>query len=400
MEWKERLQTASWRGVEFFIDSHDFTTGRRSVQHEFPNRDEPFAEDVGRIGRKFSINGHILGDDYFSQRDALIEACEKQGPGVLIHPYLGRRDVQVTEFSVSEDTQKGRFATITFNFIEAGQAAFPRSLEDKTQEITDLSAVADADAIAEFEDSFDVLGFPSQVLDQAISQVDAAINKLEDSLSTIQTVAEKVTEFAFQIRTLKAKINDFIQTPSVLAEQLKSAFDFLSSAGLTSKDGFDAAKVLLTFGDSDPLFVKVDNDSTSRVQANKNTDAVQNYMKRIAITQAAVQGADANFTSVDEAISERQVVNDAVEEQLEVAGDDLFQSLRDVSSKFTDAVPDIDADLPEIVNVTLQDTTPSIVLVHDLFESPDNEQDLIDRNKIREPGFIIGGSTLEVLGSG
>ena len=74
--WRGQLLPASFRGVRFLVRQHALATGRRLAVHEFPLRDEAFVEDLGRAPRTFSIAGYVLGDDYFAQRDALIDACE------------------------------------------------------------------------------------------------------------------------------------------------------------------------------------------------------------------------------------------------------------------------------------------------------------------------------------
>ena len=61
MSWKDELRPASFRGVEFFIDVSQKSLGRRAVLHEFPNRETPYTEDMGRVAEGFEIEGHVLG---------------------------------------------------------------------------------------------------------------------------------------------------------------------------------------------------------------------------------------------------------------------------------------------------------------------------------------------------
>ena len=48
----EQLQKASFRGVPFEVTSASLTAGRRTVVHEYPQRDKPYVEDLGRASRK------------------------------------------------------------------------------------------------------------------------------------------------------------------------------------------------------------------------------------------------------------------------------------------------------------------------------------------------------------
>ncbi|WP_172904159.1 DNA circularization N-terminal domain-containing protein, partial [Escherichia coli] len=79
--WRDRLQDASFRGVPFKVEEESAGTGRRVETHEYPNRDKPYTEDLGKITFRPSITAYVVGDDCFDQRDRLIEALNKPGPG-------------------------------------------------------------------------------------------------------------------------------------------------------------------------------------------------------------------------------------------------------------------------------------------------------------------------------
>jgi prophage DNA circulation protein len=53
--------------------------------------------------------------------------------------------------------------------------------------------------------------------------------------------------------------------------------------------------------------------------------------------------------------------------------------------------------LPSIKTIIPERTTISLLLAYDLNESIENEQDIIDRNAIRHPGFIPAKDPLEVI---
>ncbi|TNY06237.1 DNA circularization protein, partial [Escherichia coli] len=45
------LRPASFRGVGFFVASDQGEYGRRGPVHEYPNRDNPYFEDLGEKAR-------------------------------------------------------------------------------------------------------------------------------------------------------------------------------------------------------------------------------------------------------------------------------------------------------------------------------------------------------------
>ena len=107
MSWREQLQEASFRGATFKVTAHSSEQAGRRVQvHEYPGRDRAYPEDMGLKTREFSVQAYVLGADYMTARDALIDACAKAGSGLLIHPWLGRVMV-CTGCQLSESVDEG-----------------------------------------------------------------------------------------------------------------------------------------------------------------------------------------------------------------------------------------------------------------------------------------------------
>jgi len=55
MIWRDRLRKARFRGVEFWVAADETSIGRRVVFHEYPLRDIPCAQDLGRRGRRYEV---------------------------------------------------------------------------------------------------------------------------------------------------------------------------------------------------------------------------------------------------------------------------------------------------------------------------------------------------------
>ena len=54
------LQPASYNGVPFHVETAGRASGRRIVPHEFPKKDIPTAEDLGRRIRRFAVTAYII----------------------------------------------------------------------------------------------------------------------------------------------------------------------------------------------------------------------------------------------------------------------------------------------------------------------------------------------------
>jgi len=396
MSWKDNLRPASFRGVPFFIDTSQFTTGRRVQLHEFPDRDNPFPEDLGKVSGTFRVEGHILGDDYFDIKERLVEACEKEGPGELIHPYYGTLQVQVGPASFDEDTLDGRIAKVTFLFYQAGDNRFPKNIDDKQVLLENGAAAALAAAKADFDENFTILGFAGFVVDTARSAVENAADAFEEATAGIVQTAEEIADLAFSVRNLKAEVNDLLQSPQELSTRLLDSLSLMEEALGTPEGKLRAHSTLFQFvGNTGTNF---STTTPSRVRQSDNEDIINNFIRRSAIIKGTVQASEVEYESVQAANTQREELVDLIEDQsVNATNDDVFQTMGDLNAQLVEVLPDVDSELPNVKTVEVKNTTHSLFLAHDLFENPDAEQDIIDRNGVRHPGFILGETELEVV---
>jgi prophage DNA circulation protein len=131
MAWLDDIADASFRGVPFFVDREKTRGGRRVANHQYPLRDQPYAEDLGHRQRTYTLDAYTLGDTAIRDRDTLITALETKGPGTLIHPTFGTMRLQVEDWSVSEDLIKEmRICRFDLTFVEPGDIAVPTVTAD------------------------------------------------------------------------------------------------------------------------------------------------------------------------------------------------------------------------------------------------------------------------------
>ncbi|WP_288806493.1 DNA circularization N-terminal domain-containing protein [uncultured Novosphingobium sp.] len=141
------LLPASFRGVPFAVTESDAMGGRRIALHQYPGRDKPWAEDMGRAPRRFRLRGFVLDGDILLGglpvvllRATLINAVEKKGSGTLIHPTLGVMNVVVERASISEGLGANSYSDIELEFVESGAQTFPTS--SVTSTLNKVAAVA------------------------------------------------------------------------------------------------------------------------------------------------------------------------------------------------------------------------------------------------------------------
>jgi len=121
---------ASYNGARFHVEGNSRESGRRIVEHEFPKKDIPYAEDMGRHAREFTIRAYCItyqrdDDDLFMidytvPRDALMNALEQEGPGVLQLNTQPSQEVVVTRYRMTEEERFGGYCTFDITFLEYG----------------------------------------------------------------------------------------------------------------------------------------------------------------------------------------------------------------------------------------------------------------------------------------
>lgn len=393
MSWKDNLRQGSYRGVNFYIDTSSFTTGRRRVLHEFPNREKPFAEDLGKIAEAFEVEGHVIGDDYFETKNDLLRAFQTKGSGELIHPFWGSKIVQVGTVTISESNLEGAIAKFSANFVEAGDNRFPKGANDKGALLNESAENALTKSKEDFDESFSILGLPAHALESAREGVGAATELFNNTAGLAGDVADAITQLAFQTRNLMAEINDLLQAPELLSARLLDSLDLLSDAFSGDEEKTKALGDVFNFGDSDVV-----GGTPIKDQEKANQDALNNLLRRSSSIKSCQSAITADYVSLDDAESAREEISATLEAQLALDdGTEVFQALADLNADLVEALPDIDSDLPNIKEVAIEKETNTLLLTHDLFESIDNEQDIIDRNSLRDPVLITKGSVLEVL---
>jgi prophage DNA circulation protein len=393
--WKDKYRQASFRGVQFFVETSDREGGRRGVQHEFAQRDVPYTEDTGRKGRSFNLDGYVLGDDYFTQRDQLITACEAEGPAELVHPYFGRLVVNCFNFKVRESSKDGGIAIFSFSFVEAGQQAFPNASQDTTFNTGSAADALKSASKNSFADKFSVLKQPAFVLKAAADKVKAFSAQVETVSKTFSSAAADLTELSFTLRKLTANVNDLLATPDKLAEQMGSALGFLRTASGSAEDSFNGLKGMLGFGSDDkPVAIT----TSTRQKQFDNQKALNDMIKQIAVAEAVQSAIEVPFDSVEDAEAARSDLIGAIDDQMvDTTSDDVYAAQQDLMARMIQSLPPPNQALSRIGTVTKPKTTNSLILAYDVYESPSLESDIITRNKISNPAFILGGRELKIL---
>lgn len=378
MSWRTRFNArGSFRGAGFFIADDALEFGRRVQIHEFPLRDEPQGEDLGKKAREHSITVYVLGDDYIEERDALINAIEQSGAGTLVHPYFGSLNVTVTQARKSESTAEGGYCRFNLTFTITPPA--PLLEAGDTQSLVDVAVDGSlVESINDFADNFDVLN-------QAADFVDGVVDEVDNVLGAVEDVISGVTD----------SITALVRAPFNMGVAIMGAFANIERALSKPGDALNLYRGLFTAGNDSPT---IPTTTPSRQKQENNTKAVRRIVQQAAVASACRVSAQLDYASLDDAVAMRDELLDAIDAQMaQPMGDALYQSFQDVRAAVVADLRVRGMQLPRIVEYTPLATLPALVIAQRIYGDATREAELVTRNAILHPGFIPAGVPLEVL---
>jgi prophage DNA circulation protein len=393
---------ASFRKIPFFVESAEFAGGRRSVKHEFFGKDEQFVEDTGRKGREFQIEGYVLGEDYFTARDALIDELEKAGPGELIHPYHGQRQVVCSSFRVRSSAKDGGIAMFTISFDQTETTpSFPKATLDSKSALKATAVSALSAAKLELLALANVSSLANGALNKLTGMVTGASRQLSSLLGPLASTTQALASLKQSLSDLSANAAGAARAPGDMFDTIAATVGALGAAG----DPVTAVRSLLAAYNFDPGSARPATDTLASQVEQTSHDAYARAIARINLIQATIVSlegvaspdVEGAYRSYEDALATRDSLTGALDEQLELAGDTLFPMLMQLRANLVAAVPGPESDLAHLVEHTLLVTLPSLLVSHQLYGNLDGEADLIARNHIKHPGFVPGAVSLAVL---
>ena len=412
----EQLLPASFRGVPFEVTSGSLRAGRRTVVHEYPQRDKPYVEDLGKATRQITIEAFVVGDDYIARGTALLAEIEKPGSGALIHPWLGEMTVTVT--SVSElkfDTGLGT-AYLTFVATEAGDLEFPATGADTQSAALEAADGLGLSAVSKFVDSID-LSIVSEYIDSALS------GALLDVLGVVGSAEiAKAFGFATGVTDLASKGLALIsKDPKVFAQKLAGALG-LSKWATTATAWSRVAKQLRNLASDEKLSsgtrakIEADRDrpplSDTQKAAMTNRAAVESLTRQLLLAQvvgvsaligtskdtsapgAMVTAAASPFVeqesiqSYDDLIEVRNELLEVLDQELLMETDDeMYQAIEKARTAVFEAVTERANAQSRLITVTPPDIMPAVVLAYDYHDDANRDREIALRNGIDHEGF-------------
>ncbi|WP_294912340.1 DNA circularization protein [uncultured Gilliamella sp.] len=441
--WFNNLLPASFRGVPFQVSGTSSEFGRRNQTHEYPFRDVPYTEDIGRSARKNKIDAFVVGDDHKEQAEKLVEAIEEEGAGTLIHPILGELNVNIVgTATVSNSVENGRMSVISFSFVEAGELIFPDS-SIATDDVVDENADnVDQELLDAFED-FDLIDAPDFVQNSILDDTMSILNDIADAynsitpyvndavkilngdlspilgaggssiINSIKNVWNSATKFSNSINGLIARVKvfngvSFIKrilpgaiwlTDSKSTKKRKKNQNLINTAirvtALTEVSRIISSLPKQVEDKRKQTFAPVALEST---KGKKDNYLDQDHASQGSHSTTSIISSPVSTTSTveknntilfDDLLDIKESINESFDKELSrTEHDGLYIALTKLKAAVNQ---DINARLIKIEKTIIyipNEVLPDIVLSHYLYNNSTRCDDISIRNKILHPGFI------------
>lgn len=398
MTWRDNLKLqATFRGVPFKTTDAEARVGRRAVLHEYPLRDRPYTEDIGRRARQYVVEAYVIGDDYLQRRDALMAAIETAGPGELVHPRYGHVLVAVQDYvSVKESQREGGMARFSITFVEHGSNEFPKAVADSAAQVnTSADELVKVSSIS-FDEAFEVSG-SGVTFDQALKDFQADLDahlKMVRQVTDISALSSTVAS----VNTISSRLTTLLRTPLTLAQEV---------TGLGTQLSTGVARPLLALSELASQFRGNPRPTTTALAGSTRARLISNEQARADLQRRAALATQARLIAVAldgqdltaaQARALRDRLLDQVDDELErtdppVAVASALQRVR--GAVVTDVQRRAEL-LREASTYTPQAVLPALVLAHRIYQDAGRADELVARNAVRHPAFVPAGP-LEIL---
>lgn len=381
----DNLRQASFRGVPFQVDDAGLGAGRRTQLHEYPQRDKPWVEDLGRAARELTFDAFVIGPDYVEQANRLLAALEEAGPGSLVHPWFGTLTVSVSDKARVSFRNSLGYAQFSLSFVESGELTFPAAgTSTAAQSRLAASGLEDA-ALTDFSSTFKVDGFQDFVAEEGA----ASVGSMFDGFGSGSVSGLDGLGFTSRAGSMRDMALGLLGDPAKLGLTIVNFLGVSSYTG-TVQRWAPLVQALLRLTRSTFLAVPPASPvyTPSRQQAYTNSVAVNALARQVVLAQAVGASSLVPAAVYDDNISLRNQITAALDAETLNASDKTFTALTTARNAVWRDMTDRTRGSARLTTITPVATEPALVVAYDFYEDATREGDIVTRNAIRHPGFV------------
>lgn len=392
-DWLTTLWRASYKGVPFYFEQDGEEGGRGVIVHVFPNRDDPFNEDLGENPRYYDGHAYVHGDDADDQAAALIRAMASRGPGQLVTPLFGPVAVRCLTFRRKHERDRLGVVAFEARFVREGASAALATIGSSRNAafgaaaaLSQVIAQGLPGALALGDQPDFVTAAASEVIELAAAALDAARTSYavdpaasalaRDALAAIIADAPAAIESG-AADAIAAVATSLVQTARDLADAMAPDAAARSMIEVAGQFAPDPAKIY---------------HAPSAERAAANAAAALRLARLAALTAYAEALLRADYADRPAGVTARAEAVAHMSAELDLchgaADAELYLAIQGVRDGVVDYLTQLIADLSPVVTVITVAPRPALVLAWRLYADPARALELVRRNAVRHPSFM------------
>lgn len=406
--WRDSLLKASFRGVSFEIENTSMPAGQRGQLHEFVQRDEPYFEQLGKRAQVHKLTAFIIGPDCFERRDKLLEALEMPGAGELVHPWLGRMLVKAGPCEVSHERREGGMVRFDLEMYPDLPRKYPTAKVNTKQQALKASGGLLDSALGRFSSAMDKVNTARINLLSLRNSVSGVFNAVQRQFAPVMTAFNDLNGFVQTIVNAPGSLQSLFG--SYLSSVTGGLFSFGdSSSGSSYRSALSlASQHVDSVTEIDTIVPTGGEDTSAAAQATANfvQDAllvqvtglvaelpiapkVEPVASVPAINQQVIQPTERPEVPVaDDVLQLRDDLAEAIWQASLKADHDHYQALTEVRHAVSAHLTAVAESGVRLIEVTPAQSLPALVLAYRRFGDATRENEVVQRNRIRHPGFV------------
>jgi DNA circularisation protein N-terminus len=371
---------ASYKGVGFWCTEAAIEGGRRGAEGEFPFGEDTAYADLGRKIRVFHLTAVFREDNHVWDAQALFEACQSPGPGMLVHPTRGTHMAACRSIKISDKLEESAGETTAeLEFVEAnlGFGGLIGSLFGIIS--SGLFAASETVFLRDYRPTHASNPWGSQVTD------------------TAQHLVAKTAQISSRVLVSDSPPNEW--------RKIYRMGEIATDNGLAAvATNVNSAMVdgywLITMYDQDPYskfnrYRSLANatpkpSSLPYGAAQQSEEAVLGRHRVLAAIGMAEAAMGKKYVTIHEALATMDMVNVVLEDEATLAYSDcdnvLFMELEKYSIQFSKMMNDLAYRLPGVVRVDFGGGVHPLVAAYTIYKDAKKHRELEERNIIDANG--------------
>lgn len=394
MSLLDQVSPASYKGVNFLVKSSRLAGGRKDVKHSYPNKDTQVIEDLGLLPRVYNLEIVITGENYFQDRDTLINMLDEGGEGPLVHPFYGRiENIAARTWTLNENFTglgEGRLSVV---FEPSHDTGVPQASINTLNNVAAKNTALQDAVKTDISGIFNVTESFTGNFGAAVDVLNAAVDSFRENTSFLQAAADQIDEYTQQINDFSDNVFSLVQAPTELADSLGNLFTSVDNLYPTVAATAAVLTGFFDFGDDgDPAPLT----TAGRVERFNNTKVINGAMQSMALGYAYLNTVQVDFETtveIEDAADALEIQYQKVTDD-EGLSDDSKSSLIDLRLAAQDYFEEQKLTARQVIDIRTP-LTSARLLAYQYYGSSEDGERLGNLNNSEDVAFIEG--TVKVL---